>query len=135
MVGDVCNRAPVRRAGLATFLVIGVYKARAERENRKIGEGGCGVQFSSVCVCVTVFKVLTLFGVFFFIPLVLKRKVFCCLMDSCVLFSRLIRFIIFTFLGGRRGAFCHPKNFFLRKLFFFFVFCILSFIRFCSHLV
>uniref|UniRef100_A0A4D5RYW9 Uncharacterized protein n=1 Tax=Ixodes scapularis TaxID=6945 RepID=A0A4D5RYW9_IXOSC len=40
-------------------------------------------------------------------------------MDSCVFFSRLIRFIIFTFLGGRRGgAFCHPKNFFLRKFFF-----------------
>lgn len=91
------------------------------------------MQFSSVCVCVTVFKVLTLFGVFSFIPLVLKQKVFCCLMDSCVLFSRLVRFILFTFLGG--GNFCHPKNFFFFGKFFFFFFCILSFIKFCSHLV
>lgn len=51
MVGDVCNRAPVRRAGLATFLVIGVYKARAERENRRIGEGGCWCAVQ-LCVCV-----------------------------------------------------------------------------------
>lgn len=78
------------------------------------------MQFSSVCVCVTVFKVLTLFGVFSFIPLVLKQKVFCCLMDSCVLFSRLVRFILFTFFWGGATSAIQRTFFFLESFFFFF---------------